>query len=77
MGPVQRWITAVREVILRSVEERIVVFVDEIDYVRSLPFSTDEFFAGIRFRNVQRASMSTRRWAALHSASWVWLRRLT
>src|SRR4029434_3634128 len=26
----------------------IVIFVDEIDTVRSLPFSTDEFFAGIR-----------------------------
>ena len=26
----------------------LVVFVDEIDLVRSLPFSTDEFFAGIR-----------------------------
>jgi len=48
MGPMQRWITAVREVILRSVEGRLVIFVDEIDNVRSLPFSTDEFFAGIR-----------------------------
>ncbi len=27
---------------------RLVVFVDEIDVVRSLPFSTDEFFAAIR-----------------------------
>jgi hypothetical protein len=27
---------------------RIVMFVDEIDAVRSLPFSTDEFFAAIR-----------------------------
>src|SRR6185503_20927272 len=27
---------------------RVVIFVDEIDAVRSLPFSTDEFFAGIR-----------------------------
>ncbi len=27
---------------------RIVVFIDEIDVVRSLPFSTDEFFAAIR-----------------------------
>ncbi len=26
----------------------LVVFIDEIDFVRSLPFSTDEFFAGIR-----------------------------
>jgi hypothetical protein len=27
---------------------RLVIFIDEIDFVRSLPFSTDEFFAGIR-----------------------------
>lgn len=27
---------------------RVVVFIDEIDATRSLPFSTDEFFAGIR-----------------------------
>jgi WD40 repeat protein len=28
--------------------KRLVVFIDEIDVVRSLPFSTDEFFAAIR-----------------------------
>src|SRR5207237_7379159 len=27
---------------------RLVIFIDEIDLVRGLPFSTDEFFAGIR-----------------------------
>src|SRR5439155_8290890 len=27
---------------------RLVIFIDEIDTVRSLPFSTDEFFAAIR-----------------------------
>ena len=27
---------------------RVVIFVDELDVVRSLPFSTDEFFAAIR-----------------------------
>lgn len=48
MGPMQRWMTAIREVILRSVKSRIVIFVDEIDAVRGLPFPTDEFFAGIR-----------------------------
>jgi WD40 repeat protein len=48
MGPMQRWIAALQEVILRSVKGRIVLFVDEIDAVRGLPFSTDEFFAGIR-----------------------------
>jgi hypothetical protein len=29
-------------------ERRLVLFIDEIDLVRSLPFSTDEFFAAIR-----------------------------
>src|SRR5204862_3659153 len=29
-------------------EGAVVIFVDEIDAVRSLPFSTDEFFAAIR-----------------------------
>ncbi len=29
-------------------QPRLVIFVDEIDLVRSLPFSTDEFFAAIR-----------------------------
>jgi WD40 repeat protein len=48
LGPLQRWMAALREVVLARVSGRIVLFVDEIDTVRSLPFSTDEFFAGIR-----------------------------
>ena len=40
--------TALREVVLTSCTGPVVLFVDEIDYVRSLPFSTDEFFAAIR-----------------------------
>src|SRR2546421_9588517 len=48
VGPLQRWMNAVREVVLARYTGRVVVFVDEIDTVRSLPFSTDEFFAGIR-----------------------------
>jgi WD40 repeat protein len=48
LGPLQRWMTALGEVVLPKVPGRIVIFVDEIDAVRSLPFSTDEFFAGIR-----------------------------
>ncbi len=31
-----------------NTEHRLVLFIDEIDAVRSLPFSTDEFFAAIR-----------------------------
>ncbi len=48
LGPLQRWVRAVREVVLPRCEGRVVVFVDEIDAVRGLPFSTDEFFAAIR-----------------------------
>src|SRR5262249_38461973 len=47
-GPLQRWIAALREVVLTCYTAPVVLFVDEIDYVRSLPFSTDEFFAAIR-----------------------------
>lgn len=48
LGPMQRWIKAIRAVVLSQIRGRLVVFIDEIDAVRSLPFSTDEFFAGIR-----------------------------
>src|SRR5262249_34117115 len=48
LGPLQRWMSAVTEVVLPRYPGRLVIFVDEIDAVRSLPFSTDEFFAGIR-----------------------------
>jgi AAA-like domain/PEGA domain len=49
LGPLQRWVLAMREVVLPSRLGRpVVIFVDEIDAVRSLAFSTDEFFAGIR-----------------------------
>jgi hypothetical protein len=57
-GPLQRWLGALQEVV-RLVPARaaagptdgaprVVIFVDEIDVVRSLPFPTDEFFAAIR-----------------------------
>lgn len=48
VGSLQRWMRALCEVVLERRPGRIVVFVDEIDMVRSLPFSVDEFFAGIR-----------------------------
>jgi WD40 repeat protein len=47
-GPLRRWVRAIREVVLPRCPGQLVVFVDEIDAVRSLPFSTDEFFAAIR-----------------------------
>ena len=48
LGPLQRWITALEQVVLQRLSSKVVIFVDEIDVVRSLPFSTDEFFAAIR-----------------------------
>ena len=48
LGPLQRFMTALGRVVLPQIPQRLTVFVDEIDAVRSLPFSADEFFAGIR-----------------------------
>jgi WD40 repeat protein len=71
LGPLQRWMAALREVVLSHPVEgcwlrvegsegsepstlnpqpstRLVIFIDEIDTVRSLDFSMDEFFAAIR-----------------------------
>jgi hypothetical protein len=48
LGPMQRFMAALQHVVLPNLPGPIVVFVDEIDAVRSLPFSADEFFAGIR-----------------------------
>jgi tetratricopeptide (TPR) repeat protein len=48
LGAMQRWMRAIREVVLARYKGRVCIFLDEIDAVRSLPFSTDEFFAGIR-----------------------------
>jgi hypothetical protein len=48
LGLLQRWMKAVRQVVLPHHRGRVVICIDEIDAVRSLPFSTDEFFAGIR-----------------------------
>jgi WD40 repeat protein len=55
LGPMQRWVKAIRAVVLPRYPGRLVIFIDEIDTVRSLPFSTDEFFAGIRELYNQRS----------------------
>ena len=48
LSPVQRLFAAIRDVAMVKRPGKLVVFVDELDVVRSLPFSTDEFFAAIR-----------------------------
>ena len=48
LGPLARWLAAIEKVVLQLREGPIVIFVDEVDFVRTLPFSTDELFAGIR-----------------------------
>ena len=48
LGPMQRWVSALRKIVLPQRPGRLAIFVDEIDAVASLNFSTDEFFAGIR-----------------------------
>ena len=41
LGPLQRWMRVLSDVVLPNCEGPVVIFVDEIDSVRSLPFSTD------------------------------------
>lgn len=58
LGPCRRFFAAIEDVVLPWLDvpgnganpgaRPLVLFVDEIDVVRSLPFSTDEFFAAIR-----------------------------
>lgn len=48
MNPVRRFFAALREIVLPRRAGRLVLLVDELDVVRSLPFETGEFFAAIR-----------------------------
>jgi WD40 repeat protein len=54
LGPMQRFMDAVAAVALPRFQP-LIIFIDEIDAVRSLPFSVDEFFAGIRECHNRRA----------------------
>jgi adenylate cyclase len=53
LSPVQRLQLFIEEVVLLKVQQRIVIFVDEIDRVLSQKFSLDDFFALIRCFTVQ------------------------
>jgi WD40 repeat protein len=48
------WATFLQREVLAHTTEPIVIFVDEIDSVLSLPFSTDDFFAAIRSAHESR-----------------------
>ena len=56
LSPVQRFGKFLESVLLPEILEPIVIFVDEIDSVRSLPFNADDFFAIIRNGYNKRAT---------------------
>lgn len=47
-APLQKWFACITEVALPQLKVPLVIFIDEIDFAKSLPFSTDEFFSAIR-----------------------------
>ncbi|WP_366828621.1 AAA-like domain-containing protein [Nostoc sp. NMS2] len=54
LSPVQRLSEFIEEVLLVEISQSIVIFIDEIDSLLSLNFSTDDFFALLRFCYNQR-----------------------
>ena len=50
LAPIEKLHQLIEELLLPSLlsYQKLVIFIDEIDYVKGLPFSTDEFFALIR-----------------------------
>lgn len=56
LGPVQRLMAAIRQA---ASAHPLVLFIDEIDVVQSLPFSADEFLAAIREMHDRRATDPT------------------
>ncbi|MGH7998212.1 MAG: AAA-like domain-containing protein, partial [Brasilonema sp.] len=59
LSPVQRLSLFLEEVFLVEVEQRVFIFVDEIDRVLSQKFSLDDFFALIRFFYNKRVDNTT------------------
>lgn len=53
-GPVQRFSLFLRDIVLESIPDKVVIFIDEIDSTIRLDF-TDDFFAAIRALYNQRA----------------------
>ncbi len=55
LSPPQRFNEFIREVLLKTIQENLVIFIDEIDCTLSLNFKVDDFFALIRSWYNQRA----------------------
>lgn len=51
LPPVQRLSEFIEQILLESIEQKIIIFIDEIDSVLSLNFQNDDFFAFIRACN--------------------------
>ncbi len=73
LSPVQRLFSALREVALKQHARPLVVFVDELDTVRSLPFSTDEFFAAYASATIGAAKITNS--TGFLFVCWAWLTR--
>ncbi|MGC4044292.1 MAG: AAA-like domain-containing protein [Armatimonas sp.] len=54
LSPVLRWTKVVEAILGEADSEPLCVFIDEIDAVRTLSFSTDEFFASLRMLYQER-----------------------
>jgi WD40 repeat protein len=54
-GSMARFINTINDVLLPNLSQPLVVFIDEIDFVRALPFNADEFFVGLRSCYNERA----------------------
>ena len=57
MSPSQKLVDFFREVLLKEIEEHVVLFFDEIDSTLSIPFS-DDFFAALRAIYNARSTLS-------------------
>ncbi|MBM3824083.1 MAG: hypothetical protein FJ404_14555 [Verrucomicrobia bacterium] len=56
LGPAQRFFWTLERTLLAIPDASWVLFIDELDVVRSLPFNSDEFFAAIRECHSRRAT---------------------
>jgi WD40 repeat protein len=55
LSPVQRFGKLLEELLLYFPDEKLFIFIDEIDSLLSLPFAVDDFFALVRYCYNQRA----------------------